>query len=632
MVADLCGPRGQFSMSGHENVIPSLQQSPPWVDGVYFNIRPTATAGTFALMHDATVDRTTNGTGAIASMTLPQIKALDAGDGAEVPTLTEYLDAIVEMDQLEGRRELRRLFLNPRGTSFAQVEQIYNTAMDYPSLIPRYIWVSSFPGDLDIVQNIRQISPDAPIALFLGTLENIHTIIDSATQLGAVLIFVNPGSTAYSADPTIVQTVQNAGFMAGVSRTESLAVAQAVHQDPFVDVFFTPRTDELSWWHPDAQDEFVNETIRRALGGSHQAVSEARVLVSYQTGDDPDGEDVPIIVGDVAYDGTADVYATVSLTVPGVSRLNGQSMFPRHAWDRYAPYGNELFIRRGIDLGGNGVLWVPLGVFRIDSVEQSEAPKGALTITGSDRMAGIIDARLITPMVFESNTTVMRAVSLLVREVYPQAVIHFDDQSASSMLGRQLVIEESRYDALRDIADSLGKNLYWDGQGVLRFETPAEMDAIQWEINAGRDGVLIAPARRVSRERVYNAVVATGEGASESPVHAVAYDDGVNSPTRFGGRFGRVPRFYSSPFLYTQAQAQNAARSMLRRSIGVPYSVNFGTVVNPAMRPHHVARITQSDYNRENHIIETYNIPLAATDPALGTTKEQTMARIGLLP
>ena len=51
--------------------------------------------GYFILMHDDTVDRTTNGTGSVADMTLEQIKALNVkivpGYYEKVPTLEEYL-------------------------------------------------------------------------------------------------------------------------------------------------------------------------------------------------------------------------------------------------------------------------------------------------------------------------------------------------------------------------------------------------------------------------------------------------------------------------------------------------------------------------------------------------------------
>ena len=43
------------------------------------------------VMHDTTVDRTTDGTGAIREMTFAETRALDAGDGLQVPTFVEVL-------------------------------------------------------------------------------------------------------------------------------------------------------------------------------------------------------------------------------------------------------------------------------------------------------------------------------------------------------------------------------------------------------------------------------------------------------------------------------------------------------------------------------------------------------------
>ena len=53
------------------------------------------------LMHDATVDRTTDGHGRLAALTLAEVRALDAGSwfdpdfaGTQVPTLAEFLDVL----------------------------------------------------------------------------------------------------------------------------------------------------------------------------------------------------------------------------------------------------------------------------------------------------------------------------------------------------------------------------------------------------------------------------------------------------------------------------------------------------------------------------------------------------------
>jgi glycerophosphoryl diester phosphodiesterase len=72
------------------------------VDGVEFDVRHTKD-GVAVVIHDETVDRTTDGHGVVAEMTLPEVKSLHLRSGRggpqaavtteAVPTLTEYLEA-----------------------------------------------------------------------------------------------------------------------------------------------------------------------------------------------------------------------------------------------------------------------------------------------------------------------------------------------------------------------------------------------------------------------------------------------------------------------------------------------------------------------------------------------------------
>lgn len=77
------------------------------VDGFELDVHLTKD-GHLAVIHDATVDRTTNGTGAVAELTLAEIQALDARSNfaewpepATVPTLDEVLEVIQEMPWIE---------------------------------------------------------------------------------------------------------------------------------------------------------------------------------------------------------------------------------------------------------------------------------------------------------------------------------------------------------------------------------------------------------------------------------------------------------------------------------------------------------------------------------------------------
>ncbi|MFW5713232.1 MAG: glycerophosphodiester phosphodiesterase [Brevefilum sp.] len=60
-------------------------------DGIELDVMLTADQQV-VVIHDDTVDRTTNGTGQVADMTLEEIRQLDAGEGEKIPTLSEVLD------------------------------------------------------------------------------------------------------------------------------------------------------------------------------------------------------------------------------------------------------------------------------------------------------------------------------------------------------------------------------------------------------------------------------------------------------------------------------------------------------------------------------------------------------------
>lgn len=50
--------------------------------------------GTLVVLHDPEVDRTTDGSGAVADLTLAALRELDAGQGEHVPLFEEVLDAV----------------------------------------------------------------------------------------------------------------------------------------------------------------------------------------------------------------------------------------------------------------------------------------------------------------------------------------------------------------------------------------------------------------------------------------------------------------------------------------------------------------------------------------------------------
>ena len=76
------------------------------VDQIETDIRMTKD-GELILIHDATVDRTTNGTGNVHEFTLEEIRKLDAGNGNQIPTLREFLELVKKHPKLTIDLELK---------------------------------------------------------------------------------------------------------------------------------------------------------------------------------------------------------------------------------------------------------------------------------------------------------------------------------------------------------------------------------------------------------------------------------------------------------------------------------------------------------------------------------------------
>ena len=364
------------------------------------------------------------------------------------------------------------------------------------------------------------------------------------------------------------------------------------------------------------------QDLAPVVSGSHVATFEARVVDGFSTGFDPDGTEITILDGAVRLDGTADIERTLTLAT------DGRRLFPRRSGDLLLPDGTEVFVRRGVDVG-TGVLWAPLGYFRVEAARQGDAPDGPIVLTGMDRMAAIIDSELLAPKQFGANSTFGSVFGELVGEVHPQAVIVFDDDLETEPLGRLLIVERSRYEPLRTLAQGRGKVLSWDGEGVLQVRTAPDPSEPVWEVRGGKGGVLTTAQREITRRDVVNAVVVRSQGGDTlAPARAVAIDDGPSSISRFGGRFGQVPVHITVPATTTGAQAAQAARDTLLRRAGLPYRVEFAAVPNPALIPYDPIRVTLSNGEREKHVMEKLTVPLRAEVAMVGATREQRNSRV----
>ena len=159
--------RSDFLVTGHRGFIDHAPENTLagfhfcyayGVDGFEFDVHQLQ-SGEFVVIHDSTVDRTTNGTGSVVTQTLQQIKALDAGSwkhsdftGEQIPTVDEVLDF--------AKGKFKRLYLEVK--SISSLSALYDIVKSKDML--DIVSFHSFMGALDF-NYIRELDSTANISI-----------------------------------------------------------------------------------------------------------------------------------------------------------------------------------------------------------------------------------------------------------------------------------------------------------------------------------------------------------------------------------------------------------------------------------------------------------------------------------
>ena len=97
---EVIGHRGAAGLEP-ENTLRSVRRAIELgVDRVEIDVR-VSRDGRLVIMHDETVDRTTNGHGYVSELTFDELRSLDAGMGEKIPTLEEILRFTMGKAKLE---------------------------------------------------------------------------------------------------------------------------------------------------------------------------------------------------------------------------------------------------------------------------------------------------------------------------------------------------------------------------------------------------------------------------------------------------------------------------------------------------------------------------------------------------
>lgn len=251
---------------------------------------------------------------------------------------------------------------------------------------------------------------------------------------------------------------------------------------------------------------------------------------------------------------------------------------------------------------------IPVGTFVLTDVK--EDGNGSVTISGEDRWRRVQDARLPSPVTTSGST--ITAITSLLRGADDRITVVVDPGVPTDATHQASTWDRDRDKAVTELATSIGCTVFFDPLGVAHIsQLPSLDDDAYWTIGTGMGGARLGRARGISRERTYNAVVVTGDTAGQvPPVSAFVTDNDQLSPTRYGGPFGRRPRFYTSSLVTTQAQASDTASRMLASARGIARTLTVDALAHPGLDAWDVISVETDPGIYGRYLVGSFTLPL----------------------
>ena len=197
------------------------------VDLIECDVHLTAD-GDLIVIHDHTLERTTNGSGMVRDRTTSELRALDAGEGERLPLLEEVIELA------RGRAglviELKQAPLPYPGLEEAVIEHLVEAGMLDEVAVISFLHPS--------IKRIKELEPRLQ-----------GGIIEGGRPVDAVALMDQSGADVYSphwsvVDPDLVEDVHRAGRVVGVwTVDDAVSAGWCLHARP--DSIFTNRPREV---------------------------------------------------------------------------------------------------------------------------------------------------------------------------------------------------------------------------------------------------------------------------------------------------------------------------------------------------------------------------------------------------
>ncbi|MFH8405582.1 DUF5047 domain-containing protein [Streptomyces sp. NPDC018019] len=323
---------------------------------------------------------------------------------------------------------------------------------------------------------------------------------------------------------------------------------------------------------------------------------------------------LPATGGEVSVDRTAAVRRTCKATC--VDPLG--DLVPSGTDSLLTPYGTELRPYRGVRYADGSVDVLPLGVFRLAKVSVSDATGGSpdIQLEAFDLSRTVARDKFISPYVIASGTNIIDAIKAILARTFPDLSYDAISTTRTTTAPRLYDVGDGPWEAVTELALSLGCDIYFDVEGWVVIAPPVDIDALptpDFTYIEGEQCTMLDLSRVFTDEPGFNGVVLTGESPGDElpAVRAVAWDEEPTSATYHLGPYGEVPTFVTDQLIKTTEEAQATADQLLRNLLGFSAQLSITGIVNPAYEAGAVVEVVRERSHVSGlYAVDAFNVPL----------------------
>lgn len=277
-----------------------------------------------------------------------------------------------------------------------------------------------------------------------------------------------------------------------------------------------------------------------------------------------------------------------SMRWDGSMTIADSALAPTRPQDLLAPFGTRVDVQLGIELLDGTISAVPYGRYVVTGTRVNILPNERVTdLTLLDLADAVERYRFEEPFTIVDGTDLAAMVNAVITDrigTNPNLPNTGRTLGANRIFGLDKNI--GPWTEIQDTLRAFALQAWYDRAGQLQIGSVSVSAANATQL----PGITSLSADFDTRP--YNVIVVNGEPIEENvtPVTSIALDNDPGSPTYAGesagsSPYGRVTKFFTSQFIYTQQQADDTAAQMLLEEIGAGASWSGTRGYDPTIDP-----------------------------------------------